>query len=62
MKIGIIGAGKVGSTLGRRWAGCGHEVTYGVHHPDDPQHQPLKDHARVTSSQRAAQEAEVVAL
>jgi len=28
MKIGIIGAGNVGGTLGRRWAGKGHSVTF----------------------------------
>lgn len=33
MKIGIIGAGDVGGTLGRRWAGAGHEVRYGVRDP-----------------------------
>jgi len=30
MRIGIIGAGNVGSTLGSRWAKLGHEVIYGV--------------------------------
>lgn len=35
MKIGIIGAGNVGGTLGRRWAQLGHEVVYGVRQPDE---------------------------
>src|SRR3954451_15002866 len=35
MKIGIIGAGNVGGTLGRRWAERGHDVLFGVRHPDD---------------------------
>lgn len=30
MKIGIIGYGNVGGTLGRRWAEIGHDVTFGV--------------------------------
>lgn len=30
MRIGIIGAGKVGGALGRRWLEGGHEVVYGV--------------------------------
>jgi predicted dinucleotide-binding enzyme len=30
MKIGIIGAGNVGGTLGRRWARNGHAVTFGA--------------------------------
>ena len=44
MKIGIIGAGRVGSTLGRRWAGCGHEIVYGVRNPEDSKHQ--RQHVR----------------
>jgi NADPH-dependent F420 reductase len=35
MKIAIIGAGNVGSTLGRAWAKKGHEVYFGVRHPQD---------------------------
>jgi predicted dinucleotide-binding enzyme len=30
MKIGIIGAGRIGGTLGRRWTENGHDVLYGV--------------------------------
>jgi 8-hydroxy-5-deazaflavin:NADPH oxidoreductase len=33
MKIAIIGAGGVGGTLGRSWAGKGHEVRYGARNP-----------------------------
>jgi 8-hydroxy-5-deazaflavin:NADPH oxidoreductase len=39
MKIGIIGAGSVGGTLGKAFAGKGHRVTYGVRHPDAPETQ-----------------------
>ena len=35
MKIGIIGAGRVGATLGRKWAATGHEVKFGVRRPPD---------------------------
>jgi predicted dinucleotide-binding enzyme len=28
MKIGILGSGLMGATLGRIWAACGHEVTF----------------------------------
>lgn len=35
MKIAIIGAGNVGGTLGKAWAKKGHQVFYGVRHPDD---------------------------
>jgi NADPH-dependent F420 reductase len=34
MRIAVIGTGKVGSTLGRRWAGAGHDVVYGSRRPD----------------------------
>ena len=30
MKIGIIGAGDVGGTLGMRWRQKGHEIMFGV--------------------------------
>jgi predicted dinucleotide-binding enzyme len=33
MKIAVIGAGRVGATLGGRWAELGHEVTFGVRDP-----------------------------
>lgn len=33
MKIGIIGTGKMGSGLGRRWANAGHEVMFGSRDP-----------------------------
>jgi predicted dinucleotide-binding enzyme len=34
MKIGVIGAGKVGGNLGGGWAKKGHEVMYGVRDPN----------------------------
>jgi 8-hydroxy-5-deazaflavin:NADPH oxidoreductase len=30
VKIGILGAGNIGGNLGRRWAGRGHDVAFGV--------------------------------
>ena len=35
MKIGIIGAGNVGGTLGKGWANKGHAVQFGVRKPSD---------------------------
>lgn len=35
MKIGIIGAGNVGGTLGRAWAKHGHDIFFGVRRPQD---------------------------
>jgi predicted dinucleotide-binding enzyme len=33
MKIAVIGAGKVGGTIGGRWEAAGHEVVYGLRDP-----------------------------
>jgi predicted dinucleotide-binding enzyme len=35
MRIGIIGSGMIGSTLGRLWAHAGHEVFFSSRHPED---------------------------
>ncbi len=37
MKIGIIGAGMIGSTVGKLLAGAGHEVRFATRHPDELQ-------------------------
>ncbi len=34
MKIGIVGAGKVGGGLGKLWAKAGHQVLFSSRHPD----------------------------
>ena len=36
MKIGIIGAGDVGSTLGKEWAKRGNEIVFGVRNIQSP--------------------------
>jgi 8-hydroxy-5-deazaflavin:NADPH oxidoreductase len=36
MRIGIIGAGAVGSTLARAWANTGHQVALATRNPHDP--------------------------
>jgi predicted dinucleotide-binding enzyme len=33
--VAIIGAGNVGGTLGKAWAKKGHEIFFGVRHPQD---------------------------
>ncbi|HYW30291.1 MAG TPA: NADPH-dependent F420 reductase [Gemmatimonas sp.] len=43
MRIAIIGAGKVGTALGRQFTGAGHDVTYGVRDHADPKHAALGD-------------------
>ncbi len=46
MRIAIIGAGRVGTALGRRWAAAGHDVVYGVRDPHDPRWVDLGPTAR----------------
>jgi predicted dinucleotide-binding enzyme len=58
MKIGIIGSGLVGSTLGKRWAAAGHAVTFGSRRPDSEEMRALK---AVTLGEAAAA-SEVVLL
>jgi len=41
MKIGIIGAGDVGGTLGKRWRQKGHEIMFGVRNLQSPRIQKL---------------------
>lgn len=41
MRIGIIGAGSVGGTLGKGWVNKGHEVLFGVRDQTDPKVQKL---------------------
>jgi predicted dinucleotide-binding enzyme len=64
MKIGIVGAGNVGATLGRRFAAVGHEVAFGTRRPESPEMQELGKiaGARVTSNEEAARSSEVVVL
>lgn len=60
MRIAVIGAGNVGSTLGHAWQRHGHEITYGVRNPDDGRYVDLG--AAVTDNAAAAADADVVAL
>jgi predicted dinucleotide-binding enzyme len=59
MDIAIIGAGKVGTTLGDRWSSVGHAVTYGVRDPSDDRHAQL---GRVAAVADAAAGADVVVV
>jgi 8-hydroxy-5-deazaflavin:NADPH oxidoreductase len=61
--IAIIGAGKVGSTLGRRFADAGHDVVYGVRAVDDAKHAALVGARQsVAPIDAAAARAEIVVL
>jgi predicted dinucleotide-binding enzyme len=36
MKIAVLGAGRVGSTIGRLWHAAGHDVTFTARHATRP--------------------------
>ncbi|OBG27938.1 NADPH-dependent F420 reductase [Mycobacterium sp. 852002-51057_SCH5723018] len=59
MKIAIIGAGNVGTTLGTAWRNRGHDVTFGVRNPDDPKYAAL---GAVETNESATAAADVVVL
>ena len=64
MNLGIIGAGNVGGTQGRRFSELGHPVAFGSRRPDSPEMAELarRPSTRVLSPREAAQSAEVVVL
>ena len=64
MKIGIIGAGMIGGTVGRLWHDAGHEVYFGTRHPEALARLigELGPRAHAVSPVEAAIEGEVVLL
>jgi hypothetical protein len=66
MRIAVIGEGKVGGTLGRRWAQAGHQIVYGVRNPAGEKVLALLESAghgaEATDLRSAAAQAEVVVL
>jgi 8-hydroxy-5-deazaflavin:NADPH oxidoreductase len=66
MKIGIIGSGNVGGTLGTRWAKAGHQVTFGSRDPGAVDFKQLLaragSNARAGTLQDAAKSGEVLLL
>lgn len=66
MKIGILGAGNVGGTLGRAWARHGYEVFFGVPRPQNAKTQELVktigSKARAGTVAEAAAAGEVLVL
>ena len=66
MKIGIIGAGDVGSTLGKEWAKRGHEIVFGVRNIQSPKVKSLlkiaDSNIKVATISEAASFGQVVLL
>ena len=58
MRIAIIGAGNVGSALGRGWSAAGEKVVFGVPDPADPKYRSLP----AFTPPEAAQNAEIIVL
>lgn len=64
LRIGIIGAGKIGGTLAEHWVKAGHEVLMSSRHPEElkPLAAKLGAKARVGTPQEAAAFGEVVVI
>ena len=62
MKISIIGAGNIGSTLGKKWAQASHQLWFGVRTPDDHKYNDLHSIGQVCSVGEALAASEVVLL
>lgn len=63
MKIGILGSGLMGGTLGRLWAACGHEVTFAYSRDDARRERMARDAgAKSASVADAADGADAVLL
>jgi hypothetical protein len=66
MKIAILGSGKVGGNLGKRWAAAGHTIVYGSRDPNSDKVKELLNNigaqASATGEAEAVRDAEVVLL
>lgn len=64
MKIGVIGAGMIGSTVGKLWVEAGHDVRFATRHPEKLQSlvKSLGPHASSGTPEDAAKFGEVVML
>ncbi|HZU13076.1 MAG TPA: NAD(P)-binding domain-containing protein [Chloroflexota bacterium] len=62
MNIGIIGAGNIGSTLGKCWKDAGHAIVYGVRDPAVERYRALAGENSVLGIADAIGSADVVLL
>ena len=62
MNISIIGAGNVGSALGKKLYGAGHNITYGVRNINDEKYTDLNDHAQLKLPNEAIEKSDVIFL
>jgi hypothetical protein len=61
MRLAIIGAGNVGSAVGRAWLGSGEDVIFGVPNPADRKYHSLPEE-RLRTPPEAARGAEIIVL
>jgi 8-hydroxy-5-deazaflavin:NADPH oxidoreductase len=61
MKLAMIGAGNVGSALGRAWLAAGQDLRFGIPEPGDPKYASLPG-ARLFRPAEAARDAEIIVL
>lgn len=63
-RIAVLGAGRIGGTLGRKWVAAGHQVVFGVTDPAGEKSQALRadlgDKADIHTAAAAIQDADVV--
>ncbi|MGL5806677.1 MAG: NADPH-dependent F420 reductase [Xenococcaceae cyanobacterium] len=62
MKIGIIGSGNIGGTLGKHWAKAGHEVMFSSRHPEELEAMAKQANALVGTIEEAASFGDVILL
>lgn len=62
MKIGIIGSGNIGGTLGKHWAKAGHEVMFSSRHPEELETMAKQANALVGTIKEAATFGDVILL
>lgn len=62
MKIGIIGSGNIGATLGQHWASAGHQVMFSSRHPEELKSMADRVGAQVGATEEAARFGEVILL
>lgn len=62
MKIGIVGSGNIGGTLGRHWAKIGHEVMFSSRNPAELRPMAVEAGAQAGTVQEAAGFGDVILL
>ena len=57
MKIAIVGAGIIGTTMERRWRAAQHEIVFASRDPGDERYRELRSEAEVTGIPEAVEAA-----